>query len=81
MAKNPTPSPSVPAAAPSPLRQLLERIATAKAAAGKSGVPFKFGSGMNHVPNRFHLDHDNGDVVAALKAIGENPEALLAELP
>jgi len=78
MAKNPAPAPSVPAE--SPLRSLLQRIATAKAAAGKAGVSFKFGSGMNHVPNRFHLDHADGDVLAALKAIGENPEALLAEL-
>lgn len=78
MAKTPAPAPSV--TDQGQLRTLLQRLATAKAAAGKAGVSFKFGAGMNHVPNRFHLDHADGDVMAALKAIGENPEALLAEL-
>lgn len=80
MAKNPAPSPSVPPAA-SRLRELLSRLATAKAAARQAGVPFAFGQGMNLKPNRFHLDHADGDVIAALKAIGENAAELLDELP
>jgi hypothetical protein len=87
MAKNPAPSPSVPADAPpapaqtSRLRVLLGRLAEARAAAGRAGVPFTFGSGMNLKPNRFHLDHDNGEVIAALKAIGEEAQSLLSDLP
>ena len=65
----------------SQLRVLLTRLADAKARAGKAGVPFAFGQGMNAIPNRFHLDHDDGEVIAALKAIGENAPALLAEVP
>lgn len=65
----------------SPLRALLVRLAEAKARAGKAGVPFTFGLGQNAIPNRFHLDHTDGDLIAALKVIGENATTLLADLP
>jgi hypothetical protein len=59
------------------LRALLGRVAAARARAPAA----TFGMGMNLKPNRFHLDHADGDAIAALKIIGEHAADLLAALP
>lgn len=71
---------TTPAATVSPLRALLSRLAEAKARARQAGKPHDFGQGMNAIPNRFHIDSADGDAIAALKIIAEDPETLLAEL-
>ena len=79
MAKNPAPSPSVPAATPTRLQSLLQRIAAGKERAKKTGVPWRCNQGMNAIPNRFHIDHGDGDVIAALKELTEQIDELIAE--
>ena len=57
------------------LRDLLTTIAT------KIDPQVKIGSGVNFVPNRFHLDHPDGELIDALKTVATQAPALLAELP